>query len=347
MRDLPRQLSAEELAELFEGRTRFVELLAEREDPLDAARGRDRRADRGREAGGARTRIRRSARATSRARSAAEQGADADPVVLTELAVPQPGLRGEVRLPLRRLRRTAGRRREILDGPPRAARAHARGGARDRARRSWSRSRAIAGDSRLMDSVRDRLAAVPRSAGSTSSPAIVWIGTSFYFIALDNHLRPAGGRDGRGSRRRRRGLGDPRRRLLPVQKYRRRARRGCPSRSLVQVGGLHDLALGLRAAGVLYYFNADTYLIDPSVADLSTAEAIAISIGGLVARVAGLRRALPALGTQRARRSRSSLLALVDARRVGQRASSSAAARRVHAGRRDARDDHGRRTSSS
>ena len=32
----------------------------------------------------------------------------------------------------------------------------------------------------------------------------------------------------------------------------------------------------------LYYFNADTYLIDPSVADLSTAAAIAISIGGLV-----------------------------------------------------------------
>ena len=34
MRELPRQLTVEELAELFEGRTRFVELLAEREDPL-------------------------------------------------------------------------------------------------------------------------------------------------------------------------------------------------------------------------------------------------------------------------------------------------------------------------
>ena len=37
MRELPRQLSVDELAELFEGRSRFVERLAERRDPLDAA----------------------------------------------------------------------------------------------------------------------------------------------------------------------------------------------------------------------------------------------------------------------------------------------------------------------
>jgi 2-oxo-4-hydroxy-4-carboxy-5-ureidoimidazoline decarboxylase len=37
MRELPRQLSVEELAELFSGRTRLVELLSEREDPLAAA----------------------------------------------------------------------------------------------------------------------------------------------------------------------------------------------------------------------------------------------------------------------------------------------------------------------
>ena len=34
MRDLPRQLSVDELAELFEGRNRLVERLAETEDPL-------------------------------------------------------------------------------------------------------------------------------------------------------------------------------------------------------------------------------------------------------------------------------------------------------------------------
>ena len=38
MRDLPRKLSADELAELFEGRTRFVERLALVEDPLGRAR---------------------------------------------------------------------------------------------------------------------------------------------------------------------------------------------------------------------------------------------------------------------------------------------------------------------
>jgi len=38
VRDLPRQLSVEELAGLFEGRTRFVERLAQLEDPLGHAR---------------------------------------------------------------------------------------------------------------------------------------------------------------------------------------------------------------------------------------------------------------------------------------------------------------------
>ena len=37
MRDLPRQLSADELAGLFSGRTRLVEMLAEKDDPLRSA----------------------------------------------------------------------------------------------------------------------------------------------------------------------------------------------------------------------------------------------------------------------------------------------------------------------
>ena len=37
MRDLPRQLTVEQLAELFSGRTRFVERLAQEEDPLGRA----------------------------------------------------------------------------------------------------------------------------------------------------------------------------------------------------------------------------------------------------------------------------------------------------------------------
>ena len=38
MRDLPRQLSVDELADLFQARSRFVEALAEEEDPLGRAR---------------------------------------------------------------------------------------------------------------------------------------------------------------------------------------------------------------------------------------------------------------------------------------------------------------------
>jgi OHCU decarboxylase len=37
MHDVPRQLTVDELTELFSARTRLVELLAEREDPLGAA----------------------------------------------------------------------------------------------------------------------------------------------------------------------------------------------------------------------------------------------------------------------------------------------------------------------
>jgi 2-oxo-4-hydroxy-4-carboxy--5-ureidoimidazoline (OHCU) decarboxylase len=86
MRELPRQLSSVELAELFEGRTRLVELLAGREHPLEAATevlAELSEADK-LEALDAHPAI--GARAGLSQRSAAEQGADADPVILTELA---------------------------------------------------------------------------------------------------------------------------------------------------------------------------------------------------------------------------------------------------------------------
>jgi 2-oxo-4-hydroxy-4-carboxy--5-ureidoimidazoline (OHCU) decarboxylase len=85
VRDLPRQLSAEELAELFEGRTRLVERLAEIEDPLGradqvlASLSDEEKA----EALDAHPAI--GARRLS-GRSAAEQGTDADPAVLAELS---------------------------------------------------------------------------------------------------------------------------------------------------------------------------------------------------------------------------------------------------------------------
>ena len=84
MRELPRQLSAEQLAKLFEGRTRFVEQLAAVEDPLgrarELARGLDE--DDQKEVLDAHPAI--GATATS-ARSRAEQGNDDDAAVLAEL----------------------------------------------------------------------------------------------------------------------------------------------------------------------------------------------------------------------------------------------------------------------
>ena len=85
MRDLPRQLTAEELAELFEGRTRFVERLAGEPDPLTRARTfvHELPADEQREILAAHPAI--GQRAGLSARSTAEQGADDDPDVLAEL----------------------------------------------------------------------------------------------------------------------------------------------------------------------------------------------------------------------------------------------------------------------
>jgi 2-oxo-4-hydroxy-4-carboxy--5-ureidoimidazoline (OHCU) decarboxylase len=85
MRELPRKLSAEELAELFEGRTRLVERLAEIEDPLERAEEvlRGLSDEEKVEALNAHPAI---GAKTMSTRSAAEQAGEADPAVLTELA---------------------------------------------------------------------------------------------------------------------------------------------------------------------------------------------------------------------------------------------------------------------
>ena len=86
MRELPRQLSVEELAELFEGRTRLVEVLATREDPLGSAEGAIAELDGAEKLEALNAHPAIGARAGLSERSAAEQGTDADPVILTELA---------------------------------------------------------------------------------------------------------------------------------------------------------------------------------------------------------------------------------------------------------------------
>ena len=85
MRDLPRQLSVEELSELFEGRTRLVERLAETANPLEQADDviASLSDEEKMEALSAHPAI--GARNLS-PRSAAEQGTDADPAILSELA---------------------------------------------------------------------------------------------------------------------------------------------------------------------------------------------------------------------------------------------------------------------
>jgi 2-oxo-4-hydroxy-4-carboxy--5-ureidoimidazoline (OHCU) decarboxylase len=83
--DLPRQLTIEELAELFEGRTRLVEVLADREDPLgspdeviaELSEAEQREALNAHPAIGARN---------LSDRSASEQGRGGHPAVLTQLA---------------------------------------------------------------------------------------------------------------------------------------------------------------------------------------------------------------------------------------------------------------------
>ena len=86
MRELPRQLSADELAGLFEGRTRFVDRLAREPDPLVRARTlvHELPHDEKLEILAAHPAI--GQRTGLSARSAVEQGADADPEVLSELA---------------------------------------------------------------------------------------------------------------------------------------------------------------------------------------------------------------------------------------------------------------------
>jgi 2-oxo-4-hydroxy-4-carboxy--5-ureidoimidazoline (OHCU) decarboxylase len=86
VRDLPRQLTTDELAELFEGRTRFVERLAQEENPLVSARTlvHELPYEEKVEILAAHPAI--GQRGGLSARSAAEQGAEEDPEVFEELA---------------------------------------------------------------------------------------------------------------------------------------------------------------------------------------------------------------------------------------------------------------------
>ena len=112
---------------------------------------------------------------------------------------------------------------------------------------------------------------------------IVWIGSSFYFIALDNHLRPP-----RDEREREAGIGGETWEIhgggfYNIKKYLVAPRVLPETLHWFKWEAYTTWLSGFALMIVLYYLNADTYLIDRSVADLSTGEAVAISIGLLAA----------------------------------------------------------------
>jgi uncharacterized membrane protein len=111
---------------------------------------------------------------------------------------------------------------------------------------------------------------------------IVWIGTSFYFVALDNHLRPPAD------------AGDAEREVdgesweihaggfYRVEKYRVAPPRLPEVLHWFKWEAYTTWLSGFALLVVLYYFNADTFLVDPAVLNLSTAAAVTISIALLV-----------------------------------------------------------------
>jgi uncharacterized membrane protein len=109
--------------------------------------------------------------------------------------------------------------------------------------------------------------------------AIVWIGTSFYFVALDNHLRAP--RDHRDEEE---GVGGESWEIhgggfYRVQKYRVAPETLPEPLHWFKWEAYTTWLSGFALFVVLYYSDADTYLVDRSVADIGTGWAIAISIG--------------------------------------------------------------------
>ena len=109
---------------------------------------------------------------------------------------------------------------------------------------------------------------------------IVWIGTSFYFVALDNHLgRPRVAEEGvRGESWEIHGGG-----FYRISKYRVAPAELPEPLHWFKWEAYTTWLSGFGLLVVLYYWNADTYLIDESVADIPVAAAIGISLIALAA----------------------------------------------------------------
>ena len=240
VRELPRKLSVEELSELFEGRTRLVERLAEIERPARIAPTRSSSSlteEEKVEALAAHPAI--GQQTGLSARSAAEQGSDDDPCLLAELAALQQGVREEVRLPLRRLREPTPEGRD----PRRAASS----GSAERARTSSTPGAASSSRSRGIDGPvpegrpRRPPADAPRGRRDRVDRRLLLLRPPRPWAPSPEAIRGCRGR------RRGRVLGSTRRRALPLAEVPPRAGGDARAPPLVQVGGVHDVALGIRA----------------------------------------------------------------------------------------------------
>src|SRR5436190_12721471 len=193
----------------------------------------------------------------------------------------EPPLRSQVRLSVRRLREPAPEVGDRAD-PPRAARADARGGARDRRRRARAdRDRQMAPLVAIADYWWDWGNLLFRWLHVVA--AVAWIGSSFYFIALDSHLRPP-----ENARDADRGVGGESWEIHGGGFYRIEKFRVAPETLPERLHWFKWEAYATWLSGfalvvVVYYLDAGAYLVDRSVADLEPWQAIAISVALMAA----------------------------------------------------------------
>ena len=107
--------------------------------------------------------------------------------------------------------------------------------------------------------------------------AIAWIGTSFYFVAIDNHLEKTDREDLAGETWEIHGGG-----FYRIEKYRVAPAKLPEPLHWFKWEAYWTWLSGFTLFVVLYYFQAHTTLIDPTVASLSTAEAVGASVALLV-----------------------------------------------------------------
>ena len=110
---------------------------------------------------------------------------------------------------------------------------------------------------------------------------IAWIGASFYFIWLDNHLEPAKERDFAGELYAIHGGG-----FYRAQKYRLTPAELPKTLHWFKWEAYWTWITGFALLVLVYYLNPELYLIDPAVKALSSGAAIGIGLGSLVVGLA-------------------------------------------------------------